>query len=69
MNHSQTKNMVDLVAAIQDCLQAQRVLPCLILLYSGIEIVAKMGCRPERRRRAISSGGWILQWASPIPDN
>jgi hypothetical protein len=68
MNYSETKNMVDLAAAIQDCLQAQRVLPCLILPYSGIEIVAKMGCRPERRRRAISSGGWILQWASPIPD-
>jgi hypothetical protein len=34
------QNMIALVESVEDCLEKGRLLPCLMLLYSGIDVVA-----------------------------
>ena len=36
------KNMVDLRDAIEDCYDKGRYMPCLVLLYSGIDVAASL---------------------------
>jgi hypothetical protein len=40
-------NLIDHLDAIEDCLQTRRFLPCLCLLYSGIDVVASLERRPD----------------------
>jgi hypothetical protein len=49
---SEKKHIYDLVDSIWDCLNRQQILPCLVLLYSGIEIVAKMSSVPGEGTRS-----------------
>jgi hypothetical protein len=43
--------VVGIVETIRDCLKNQRIVSALILLYSGIEIVARMGSKPSEATR------------------
>lgn len=36
------KNLMDLVESVEECLAKKRILPCLILLYCGIDVVASL---------------------------
>jgi hypothetical protein len=36
------KHAIELTDAIQDCLAKRRILPCLTLLYSGIDVIASL---------------------------
>jgi hypothetical protein len=56
---SEKKHLYDLVDSIWDCLNRQQILPCLVLLYSGIEIVAKMGSVPSEGTRA-----YFVRWVT-----
>jgi hypothetical protein len=53
------KSMADLTFAIDDCLQKQQIMPCLILLYSGLEIVARMASEPGE-----GTHRYFLRWVS-----
>lgn len=52
MSQSQKKTILDLVDSIDSCLQQKRILPCLILVYSGIEIIARMDSKPNEPTRS-----------------
>jgi hypothetical protein len=52
------KHVIDLVEAIEDCRAKGRILPCLTLLYSGIDIVASLEAKPgESTQSAFVS--WV----------
>jgi hypothetical protein len=36
------RHMVDLLETIEDCYNKQRMMPCLVLLYSGIDVAASL---------------------------
>jgi hypothetical protein len=57
MKETQTKSLVDLTLAINDCLDKQQIMPCLIMLYSGLEIVARMGSQPGETTRR-----YFMRW-------
>ena len=50
------ENLIALLDSIEDCLTKRRILPCLMLLYSGIDIVASL--ETGRARRAF------IQWVN-----
>jgi hypothetical protein len=45
------RHVFELVESIQDCLDKQRILPCLMLLYVGIDVIASLdtGGRASRK--------------------
>jgi hypothetical protein len=49
------ENLIALLDSIEDCLAKRRLLPCLILLYSGIDIVSAL----EPRRASPSA---FMKW-------
>lgn len=49
---SQKKALLDLVIAMNDCLDEEQIMPALVLMYTGIEIVSKMGSKPLESSRA-----------------
>jgi hypothetical protein len=58
-------NLIALVESIEDCLAKQRLLPCLVLLYSAIDIVASL--EPGRASRSAFTAWadkYLLQGAS-----
>ena len=57
MKETQAKSLVDLTLAINDCLDKQQIMPCLIMLYSGLEIVARMGSHPGETTRR-----YFMRW-------
>src|SRR5438477_12737481 len=36
------RNLTELLDSIEDCLAKRRILPCLMLLYSGIDVIASL---------------------------
>jgi len=46
------QNMAQLLSAIEDCLEKRRLLPCLTLLYSGIDVVASLERRSDEGTKA-----------------
>ena len=40
-------HMIDLIESIEDCLAKRRILPCLVLLYSGIDVMASLESKPN----------------------
>jgi hypothetical protein len=60
------KNINDLLAAIADCLNKQLVLPSLLLLYAGIDIMAWLN-RPESRADVERTDfiGWSENYLLP----
>src|ERR1022692_3660452 len=52
------RNMFDLIESIEDCLARHRILPCLTLLYSGIDVVASLD-----RQSGESSKASFVRWA------
>src|SRR5664280_369361 len=44
--HAYYKAALDLKDSIEDCLVKCRILPCLILLYSGIDVFASLEAQP-----------------------
>lgn len=46
------QNMSQLLEAVEDCLGKRQLLPCLTLLYSGVDIVASLERRPSEGTRA-----------------
>lgn len=57
MRQIQAKSLIDLTLAINDCLDKQQIMPCLIMLYSGLEIVARMGSNPGETTRR-----YFMRW-------
>jgi hypothetical protein len=45
------KHMGDLVESIEDCAAKYRVLPCLTLLYSGMDVMASLDAEPNESNR------------------
>jgi hypothetical protein len=41
--------MFDLFESIEDCFAKNRLLPCLALVYSGIDVVASLEARPDEK--------------------
>ncbi len=52
------RNMFDLIESIEDCLARHRILPCLTLLYSGIDVVASLD-----RQSSETSKASFVRWA------
>jgi hypothetical protein len=50
------QHVIDLIESIEDCLAKRRILPCLTLLYSGIDVIASL----ETNGRANREG--FLEW-------
>ena len=36
------ENLIGLLESVEDCLAKRRILPCLMLLYSGIDVIASL---------------------------
>jgi len=52
-------NIKTLLSAIEDCRNRKQILPCLVLTYSGIDIVASLEKIPEER-----TGATFQRWAN-----
>jgi hypothetical protein len=50
------KNLMELVEAVEECLAKERVLPCLVLLYCGIDVVASLEYSRSTRSAFIN---WV----------
>jgi hypothetical protein len=50
------ENVIALLESVEDCLAKRRLLPCLILVYSGIDIISSL--EPGR-----ASGSAFMAWA------
>src|SRR6266702_6028978 len=57
------KHMVDLLASIDDCASKNRLLPCLTLLYSGIDVMASLDALPNEANQA-SFVRWVDRYLS-----
>jgi hypothetical protein len=53
------ENVITLLESIDDCLAKQRILPCLTLLYSGIDVVASLEYPASTRARFIK---WVDEY-------
>ena len=69
MNDSFYRNTVALIETIEECLEKRRLLPCLILLYTGIDVMASL-----ERRTGEGTGAAFVRWvdrymldAHPLP--
>ncbi|SRR5258708_3707264 len=61
------QNLIALDAAIQDCLTKQNVLPALILIYAGIDIVASLESNPKAGvKRSFTR--WVDLYMLPNPE-
>jgi hypothetical protein len=63
------QNMKQLLDAIEDCLAKHRLVPCLTLLYSGIDVVASLERGPAEKTKAAFVR-WVdenLLKAQPLP--
>jgi hypothetical protein len=59
------ENLVPLLESVEDCLAKRRLLPCLILLYSAIDIVSSLEPRKASRSAFMAwSDKYLLQGAS-----
>src|SRR6266700_5414023 len=61
------ENLIALLEAVEDCLAKQRILPCLTLLYSGIDVVASLEQTASTRSTFIN---WVEEYMlknSPLP--
>jgi hypothetical protein len=43
------QNIISLIESIEECLEKRRFLPCLTLLYTGIDVIASLERRPEEK--------------------
>ena len=50
--------MIDLVESIEDCLAKHRILPCLVLLYTGIDVMASLEPLPGEGTQST-----FVRWA------
>jgi hypothetical protein len=50
-------HIVDLIESIEDCFAKQRKLPCLTLLYAGIDVIATIECGPGK-----GTGADFVRW-------
>jgi hypothetical protein len=63
------QNTVSLIETIEECLEKHRLLPCLILLYTGIDVMASLERRPEEGTKAAFMrwvDGYLLK-VRPLP--
>jgi hypothetical protein len=63
------QNMAQLFEAIEDCLEKRWLLPCLTLLYSGIDVVASLKRRPGDGTKAAFVR-WVTEYmlkVHPLP--
>lgn len=51
-------HMNDLIESIEDCARKCRILPCLTLLYSGIDVMASLDSEPGKHNRT-SFVSWV----------
>jgi hypothetical protein len=49
--------MFDLFESIEDCFAKNRILPCLALVYSGIDVVASLEAKPNEKVKA-----YFVKW-------
>ena len=59
MNDAFYKNTVGLIESIEDCLRKRRVLPCLALLYTGLDVMASLDRQPHESQKAA-----FLRWVN-----
>lgn len=64
MNERHQRHLLDLVGAMYTCLREKQILPCLMLLYSGIEVVAKMASKPGESTRSFFTR-WVDRYILP----
>jgi hypothetical protein len=56
------ENLIALLESVEDCLAKRRLLPCLILLYSAIDIVSSLESRRASKAAFIAwSDKYLLQ--------
>jgi hypothetical protein len=63
------ENTISLLESIEDCLQRTRILPCLTLVYAGIDVIASLEKRDGERTKAAFVrwvDGYLLK-AKPLP--
>lgn len=46
------RHLYDLLESIEDCIRNKRILPCLTLLYCGIDVVSSLDRAPHEKTRA-----------------
>jgi len=51
------KHMMDLIESIEDCLAKRRIIPSLVLPYTGIEVIASLEARPHEGTKA-----YFVRW-------
>ena len=57
MNDAFYKNTIAMIESIEDCLEKRRILPCLVLLYTGLDVMASLD-----RQSSESSKAAFLRW-------
>ena len=57
------RHMVDLLASIDDCASNGRLLPCLTLLYSGMDVMSSLDAQPNESNQA-SFVRWVDRYLS-----
>ena len=55
------QNITSLLSAIDDCLKDKQILPALILIYIGIDVVAPLERRPAERTKAAFAR-WVREY-------
>jgi hypothetical protein len=54
-DHDMEKHLIDLLDAIEECYEKGRQMPCLVLLYSGIDVAASL----ERLEKSSVKAGFV----------
>ena len=57
--HAFYENVTEQLNTIEDCLELRRIIPCLCLIYSCIDVVASLERRPNEGTKAA-----FVRWVS-----
>lgn len=58
------QNIADLIGSIKDCAEQARILPCLVLLYSGMDVMASLEAQLNEANQTTFVR-WIDRYFSP----
>src|SRR5437016_5607270 len=71
MNDAFYRNTISMIDSIEDCLEKRRFLPCLALLYTGLDVMASLESQPSEGTKAAFVR-WVDKYflkAQPLPCN
>jgi len=57
MNDAFYKNTISMIDSIEDCLEKRRLLPCLVLLYTGLDVMASL-----ERQQSEGTKAAFVRW-------